>query len=267
MMKVFYGAMFFFVFISNALALEPMSVNIEWSWVGPRTVKYTLKSVSSSSSKSFSSAYCLRGAECQISIGPSSGIEPGNIFPLSDFGRAGSSYSMSTIMASINSKDLPISNLYGGSPERDKCLYVTIWIPGSTPAIQGSDCNPSNPPPPEKVVCTFSGDVSLLHGTLAASAVDGNRAMATNLLSCTGPATVKVKVTGGSGSNILKLAANGSLYSTLKVNDQNGSTGTNISIPSSGAYAPVLFTSDLSVNGTPSSGSFSASAVATIEVI
>lgn len=270
MTKFIYGLFFIFISGGGVYAAEPLKADITWSWNGDK-LKYVINSVSSSSGKQYRS--CIFVGSCQISIDYASGTGAlkDHFYPLGQI-PAGT---LSNIANKVTEKDLPITNVLDGGAQYKECYYVKLHLTPSSfdSSAEASTCDgsatppPISPPlPPEKVICTLSDNSTLDHGTLSASAVVGHSTDVFSMLFCTGKATAKIKVTDGKGSDMLKLADNGSLYSTLKVNGQKGSIGINISIPGEGG-APLLFSSELSVNGTPSSGSFSASAVATVEVL
>ncbi|XIF02057.1 hypothetical protein ACF0H2_00810 [Serratia marcescens] len=178
-------------------------------------------------------------------------------------------FTLEKFMSEVN-KQMPITGIIKGYKPGD-CITMGIhsmeWGNTNLASTCGGGITPPPAPTPPKVICSLSGDVTLDHGTLAADVISGNSVSNYSMLSCTGAATVSVKVTDGNGSDMLKLIADGSLKSKLKISGKDGVTGVNISVPGSSTFVPLVFSSELSTSGAISSGSFSASAVATVDVI
>ncbi|MDP8633459.1 hypothetical protein QZQ04_01665 [Serratia marcescens] len=135
---------------------------------------------------------------------------------------------------------------------------------GST--CTGSATPPPIKPPPPPLSCYLMNNIVLQHGTLAADEVTGHRAQTTARVYCTGAARVRLKVLsyqGGEDYNV-KLRSDGSLVSLLSINGTSGSAL--LDVPAIGGKE-VTFSSLLLAYAPLSSGSFSGSAVAVVEVI
>ncbi|HID9898598.1 hypothetical protein ACI2JW_21495 [Serratia ureilytica] len=130
----------------------------------------------------------------------------------------------------------------------------------------GTATPPPIKPPPPPLSCYLMNNIVLQHGTLAADEVTGHRAQTTARVYCTGAARVRLKVLsyqGGEDYNV-KLRSDGSLVSLLSINGTSGSAL--LDVPAIGGKE-VTFSSLLLAYAPLSSGSFSGSAVAVVEVI
>ncbi len=259
MTKFICGFLVIFCITGKANAWPDAEFELEWIKYTGENYSFKMVSVSSTSSLEVS---CSVINHCLILTG---GLNNWVYDVKGVYGK----FTLQKFMAEVN-KQLPISGIIKGYKPGD-CITMGVHSNGWGNTALASTCGGGITPPPDptppKVICSLSGDVILDHGTLAAAAISGNSVSNYSMLSCTGVATVNVKVADGSGSDTLKLIADGSLKSKLKINGKDGKTGLNISVPNSSAVVPLVFSSELSTSGSISSGSFSASAVATVDVI
>jgi|GEM_PF-3271627 hypothetical protein len=113
--------------------------------------------------------------------------------------------------------------------------------------------------------CDIEGQAVIDHGTLSDESVDGHRATQTLRVSCAKPTSAMVYLQNNNGSGKIKLRPDGSLYSSLAVNGNNGVNGTQVTIPSGGAN--IVFDSTLSKVGDLAPGPFEGSAVAIVNFL
>lgn len=125
--------------------------------------------------------------------------------------------------------------------------------------LPGSICGVA---PAPNSSCDFNQDVLTLdHGTLSRSELDGHEVTESVSVSCSVEQTLKLYIYS---ANEVSLRTDGSLYSELYLNDNVlGSTGLTIDV---NGQAEVNVKSRLRTNGTPESGEFSGSTIMLITI-
>lgn len=236
---------------------------MEWIWNGT-TLNYTIYALNSGTGYPLN---CGRnGIDCNISmyvdyVGPNHRQLWQDSVPTSISGAT----TAGEVISAYNREKLPKS----GSITNYKSECISIYIKDKRlTSLVGGTCFGTitpPPPPPSSVSCDLS-PISLRHPPLAPEDIDGNRASANMLLTCTRQATVRIKAMAGDGSNLLKLRANGSLNSALSVNGTPGNTGALVTVPGPSGIG-VMFTSTLIASGNVEAGNFSASGIAQINIL
>lgn len=133
------------------------------------------------------------------------------------------------------------------------CIYLVTSDGLSTQRI--SDCTKPTPPPAE---CRNFGSSTIDHMSLADDKLQGAQASTQVTISCTSTAKIKVEIFPDNNRGI-KLRDNDSLYSEIKVNGKDASSGTDVSVSGERAYLNI--TSTLKTFGKVSPGPFSGNAI------
>ncbi|NNA54014.1 hypothetical protein [Pseudomonas lactis] len=121
-----------------------------------------------------------------------------------------------------------------------------------------TDCVALRAPAPV-VQCYVGGSTAIDHKTLSNTALSGAQASTKLNLSCTGAASVTVKATRTNSYGV-KLKSDDSLYSEIKVNDKDATSGINLFVANNMNYS-LNITSTLKVRGVVTPGRFSGSTV------
>ncbi len=143
------------------------------------------------------------------------------------------------------------------------CVNLGYQIGSSSPTpINPMSCTPgpggSTPPP---VTCTInSQDITLQHPAIMANELNGNRKEVNINVSCNRNSSINLRMTGLSGNGRLALAANGSLYSELTINNVSAQSGVTVTNVGTGGKN-ITIASALVSSGEVASGKYSASAV------
>lgn len=125
--------------------------------------------------------------------------------------------------------------------------------------LPGSVCGTA---PAPSGSCDFDvPSVTIDHGTLSKSEIEGHTASSSVTISCTSPKTVKLYIQTGDD---LDLREDGSIYSKLYINNNSlGTDGLSVDVES---QTSVDVSSVLYTNGTVAAGEFSGSAVMVITI-
>lgn len=144
-----------------------------------------------------------------------------------------------------------------------KAAYDTAWLPSAgeiTPVGICANLPDPNPTPPPTCSIT-TPTVTLKHGNLAASAVQGAIAAATATLICTGTMAVKVQAVLNSALPISTIPVRGDgIDSHLTVNGVDGATGVTISATANQPVTLSLVSKLSSTSATPAAGALKGSA-------
>ncbi|WP_330764369.1 MrpH family fimbial adhesin [Serratia sp. C2(1)] len=139
--------------------------------------------------------------------------------------------------------------------------YSTTSVTNSQP-LPGWDCLYL---PPTDVKCEIGGPYYLAYGALSIDELEGMTAETTIHVTCTGSgATVRIKAVGDAGADV-KLRMDGSLYGSLLVNGQTGSTGAILN--AAGGLSFVNLMSKLKTSGSVAEGEFSGTGIITLDYL
>ncbi|RTP97295.1 hypothetical protein EKN38_22435 [Enterobacter sp. WCHEn045836] len=154
-----------------------------------------------------------------------------------------------------------------GYPEPYPCAKFGYQIGSSLPISLEGWCTSSGPPTPPPLSCSVNtSSILLQHSTLSTTDLPGNKKEVSFNVSCSRSASVKLAMTGLNNNSQLALAKNGSIYSTLKINDTPANTGIRLNKVDSGGVQ-VKVSSTLGLNGTVEGGDYSGSAILVLSIL
>lgn len=144
---------------------------------------------------------------------------------------------------------------HAGSVTVDECIaFFMTSSPtgGSGRMVPGGVCGIA--PPPEGKCAFISNNLTISHGVLDVTQVNGNEVEEQFALTCN--ETMPVKITSSMEDHYLNLKPDGSIRSFLTLNGSPASIGTQVNAIKD-EYTYVRVISKLQANGTPSLGNFS----------
>ena len=140
-----------------------------------------------------------------------------------------------------------------------KCIELRAFSYNGSSNVAISSCIPVVTPP---VKCDIDGYTTIDHKTLADDKLEGAQTSTQLNLKCTGGATVVVKA-DRTNSYGVRLRNNDSLYSEIKVNGKDATSGITVPVTSNVSTA-LTITSTLKTRGSVAPGPFSGSTVITV---
>ncbi len=162
-------------------------------------------------------------------------------------------------------------NANGGTYILSGYYPAAYWEPGAcvklavnSVPLEGNSCLAL--PPPNSGICEFTKRyMSLTHNIVYSDAIDGNRATQVVTLRCeSNPANIRIRLFEAmTKNNEVKLRPDGTLFSKLRVNGEDGEIGFRIN-NATGEHL-IEISSTLRSVGTPEAGTFSGSGIAVIE--
>jgi len=142
-----------------------------------------------------------------------------------------------------------------GSENKNQCINIALCEKeADCVLLEGSDSNCRGAPPVD-LSCTFTGNTNLSHGTMNYNEVNGHQANTILDITCNQDANLKLNAFGEAATKNIILKNDGSLESSLFINDLPAYDGVKISIKEKNA-TQVKISSKLIQKGEVEEGRF-----------